>query len=215
MKRFLLCSTLLLPLPAMAADLTVKAPMVPARAPCSQTLCTGFYGGVDLLESGGSFNIVSTGINGLAQNNFAIGGHAGWEFFNGKWFFAAEAGGDYGLAQKGTLPGGGNQGLWNAYGLAKIGYSLLPAFGIAVPADGTAPSLPGTFAIMAPYVVLGIWDRPWGAGFASGAGVQAWLAPKITLSSEFIHVDYNNANVNPIVTQQTENMIRATIDYHF
>jgi opacity protein-like surface antigen len=218
MRKMLLASTfLLMPALALAADLPVKAPV--AAAPityCTLTSCTGFYAGGDLLESGGSFNVIGTGISGLASNDLALGGHAGYELWNGKWYLAAEGGADYGIVQKGLIPGGGNSALWDVYGLVKIGYSLASVFG-ATPAAGSTPTLPQslTSALLAPYIILGVWDRPWGAGFASGAGVQALLATNWTLSVDYINVNYNNASVNPIVNQQSENIIRGAVDYHF
>lgn len=206
--------------PAHAADLKlpVKAAPIPFvnATPCTLQSCSGFYVGGDLLESGGNFDVIGTGLSGLAQNNLAMGGHAGYEFWNGKWFAAFEGGADYGVVQNGALPGGGNHGLWDVYGLGKLGYDFSGIFGAGT--NGTAtPTLPQSIAnaLMSPYVILGVWDRPWGAGLASGAGVQALLATNWTLSVDYIHVNYNNANVNAIVSEQTENLVRASVDYHF
>lgn len=219
MKRLLLATTLLWPIGAGAADL--KLPQFPIKAPaatvqCTLTTCTGFYLGADIIQDGQNFNVISTGLQGLAQNDLGFGGHAGYELWNGKWFFAAEAGGDYSVSRAGALPGSGNRGLWDVYGLGKVGYSLSQVFG-AAQSGQASPTLPASLAsaLMTPYVILGVWDRPWGAGFASGAGVQALLANNWTLSVDYIHVDYNNANVNPIVSEQTENILKASVDYHF
>lgn len=203
---------------AWAADLPTKAPTsVPyLTQQCTIQSCSGLYVGADILESGSSFNLVSTGLSGIAQNDFAMGGHAGYQFWNGQWFAAVEGGGDYGIVQNGQIPGGGNSGLWDAYGLTKLGYSLSSIFGAAATSTAT-PTLPQQLmsSLMSPYVILGVWDRPWGAGFASGAGVEALLANNWTLDVDYIYVAYNNANVNPNVNQQSENIVRGTIDYHF
>lgn len=218
MKRALLLSTALLwPLAAHAADIAVKAPAASQPAVyCTLQSCSGIYGGLDILETGGSFNVVSTGLQGLAQNDFAMGGHLGYQFWNGSWFLAGEAGADYGIVQNGQLPGGGNTGLWDAYGLAKVGYSLASVFGLSTTGQAT-PTLPTQLAnsLLAPYLIIGDWTRPWGSGFASGAGVEALIATNWTISVDYIHVDYNNANINPNVNEQTENIVKGGIDYHF
>ena len=203
------------PLPAPAPATTAPATTAPV-AYCTQTACTGLYGGLDLLESGGSFNVAATGLSGLAQSNFAMGGHLGAEYWNGNLFAAVEGGVDYGLAQKGAIPGGGNQGLYDTYGLVKLGWSLASVFGFASTGTST-PTLPSSLAnaLIAPYAIIGIWDRPWGAGLATGAGVQALVANNWTISIDDIYVNYNNANINAIASEQSENIVRATLDYHF
>jgi opacity protein-like surface antigen len=209
----------LLSTPAVAADLPpimTKAPAVAAPvAYCTLTYCSGFYVGGELLESGGNFNIAATGLSGLADNNFAMGGHVGYQYWNGKIFAAAEGGGDYGLIEKGQLPGGGNQGLWDAYFLGKVGYSIADLF---TNTSGTAtPSLPTSLAnaLIAPYVAVGVWCRPWGCGTAVGPGVEGLVATNWTLSVDWLYVSYNNASINPIVSQQSESLVRASLDYHF
>jgi len=199
----------LLAAPAFAADvLPTKAP--PAAPSCTLQQCSGFYAGINIGESGSNFS------GGTSANQFALGGNAGYQFWNGQWFIAAEFDALYGLTQNGTVPGGGNSALWGIGGLAKIGYSLSSVFGAAANASAQ-PVLPSSLqnALIAPYAILGIWDRPWGAGFVSGAGVEALLANNWTFHVDYLHVNYNNAAVNVNVNQQTEDLILAGIDYHF
>lgn len=199
---------------AYAADLALKAtPPVPY---CTNTSCTGFYGGLTIAESGGSFNVISTGLQGVASNNLNIGGDAGYELYNGVWYLAAEVDGVYGVVANGTLPGMGNTNQWGFGALGKIGYSLASLFtGGATPAN--PPVLPASLAqnVISPYIILGVWDRPWGAGFASGVGIQALLLQNWTLSVDYLHVNYNNVTVNPNLNQQTEDMVMAHVDRHF
>jgi opacity protein-like surface antigen len=222
MKKLLLTLSLALTFPAVAASAAdlppvYKAPAVAAPvAYCTLTYCSGLYVGGELLESGGNFNVAATGLSGLADNNFAMGGHVGYQYWNGKIFAAVEGGGDYGLIQKGAIPGGGNQGLWDAYAIGKLGYSLADLFNATT--SGTAtPTLPTSIAnaLIAPYVAVGIWCRPWGCGTAVGPGVEGLVATNWTLSVDWLYVSYNNAAVNPIVSQQSESLIRASLDYHF
>jgi hypothetical protein len=227
MRRMLFSFPMLavLAVPAHAADLSV-APLYKAApaSTCTVTSCNGFYLGLDIQEQGGQFNLLSNGLGGIAQNDFAMGIQAGAELYNGQWRLGFEVGGDYGLQQVGTLPGNGNQKLWSADQLACIGYTLAPLFGGTVTPATTstgAPVTPAAFpmalanALMSPCVLVGAWERPWGVGFAAGARASALIAKGWTFDMDAIHVNYNNANVNPIVSEQMENIVRAGINYHF
>lgn len=199
---------------AQAADLALKAAPLAAVPYCTLQSCTGFYGGFTTAESGGSFNVISSGLGGIASNNLNMGGDIGYEIWNGTYFLAAELDAVYGVVANGNLPGGGNTNQWGFGALGKVGYNLSSLFGTS---SASPPSLPAslTSAVISPYIILGVWDRPWGAGFASGAGVQALLAANWTLSADYIHVNYNNANINPNLSQQTEDMVKVSIDRHF
>ncbi len=198
---------------AQAADLVAKAPLAPISY-CTNASCTGFYGGFAVAESGGSFNVISTGLGGIAANNINIGGDVGYELYNGVWYLAGELVGVYGVVANGSLPGGGNTNTWGLGGLVKVGYSLASLFGGST---ASSPTLPASLAqnVISPYVILGVWDRPWGAGFASGVGIQALLFKNWTLSMDYIHVNYNNASINPNLNEQTEDMVMAHVDRHF
>ena len=216
MRNLLLAGTALMALilPAAAADIVYKAPPAPAVPYCTLNSCSGIYGGLTVAESGGSFNVISSGLGGIASNNLNIGGDIGYELWNGTYFLAAELDAVYGVVANGNLPGGGNTNQWGIGALGKVGYSLGSLFSTSTT---TPPSLPTslTNAVISPYVILGIWDRPWGAGFASGAGVQALLAANWTLSADYVHVNYNNASINPNLDQQTEDMVMVHVDRHF
>ena len=173
---------------AHAADMAIKAPALQPVPYCTLQSCTGLYGGFTVAESGGSFNVISSGLGGIASNNLNMGGDIGYEIWNGTYFLAAELDAVYGVVANGNLPGGGNTNQWGFGALGKVGYNLSS---------------------------LCVWDRPWGAGFASGAGVQALLAANWTLSADYIHVNYNNANINPNLSQQTEDMVKVSVDRHF
>jgi opacity protein-like surface antigen len=199
---------------ASAADMAVKAvPLAPVPY-CTLNSCTGLYGGFAVAESGGSFNVISSGLGGIASNNINLGGDIGYELWNGTYFLAAELDAVYGVVANGSLPGGGNTNQWGFGALGKVGYTISSLFGTS---SASPPTLPTslTNAVISPYIILGIWDRPWGAGFASGAGIQALLAANWTLSADYIHVNYNNAAINSNLNQQTEDMVMAHIDRHF
>lgn len=213
MRKLLLATALFWPACASAADL---APVVGKAQPipginCSIQGCA--YIGAGLSESGGSFNVISTGVNGLADNNLNLFVEGGYDYFSGNIYLGANALFEYGLVSNGTIPGGGNSSLWGGGAWAKIGYNVANALGIT-PSTAKNP-LTSLFATTTPYVDLGIWDRPWGSGFASGGGAMGWLTPQVSLHVDYIHVNYNNASVNPNVNEQTEDMVLGGLDYHF
>ena len=126
MKKIILAAIAsMLAVPALAADMAVKAPPVVPAPTCSLTSCTGFFIGGIVDESGGNFNLVATGLGGIAQNQFATGLRAGWEYWDTKWYARAEIIGMYGIAQNGNLPGQGNSALWSVGALVKLGYNFL------------------------------------------------------------------------------------------
>src|ERR1051326_135142 len=223
---------------ARAADLGTnplvgKAPIV--VQPACQTIseCTGIYAGFNFQQQGGNFTLLSNGLGGIAQNDFAAGGQAGYEFYNGQWRLGGEVGFDYGLAPSGTLPGGGNHGLWSADALVCVGYSLAPLFGGNATGSGSggrsasitawrrAARYPAA-AIMAcgrrpPWCASAIGSLPLSAATRPGGGAlpSALIAKGGTLDADALHINYNNANVNATLAEQTENLARFGINYHF
>jgi opacity protein-like surface antigen len=214
-------ATLLLSSTAFAADVAplVKAPpkvqvTTVVAVPCTNTYCVAPYFGVGIGESGGSFNVISTGVNGLASNNLNMLAEFGYDYWNGTTYLGVNLMGEYGVQSDGIVPGGGNSALWGAGQWAKLGYNVAAALGITAPTSGT-PSLAGVVANSTPYLNVGVFERPWGVGFLSGAGVQGWLSNNWTIHVDYLFVDYNNANVNPNVKEQSESMVLGGVDYHF
>lgn len=207
----LLSIALLWPACASAADLAaLKAPAVPVPFSCTNGCA---YVGAGIGESGGSFNIVSTGVQGLTDNNLNIFGEAGYDWFSGNIYLGANVMAEYGVVQNGIIPGGGNSSLWGAGAWAKIGYNVASVLGLTPP-TATNP-LSSLLATTTPYIDLGIWDRPWGSGFLSGAGAMGWISSTTSLHVDYLHVNFNNAAVNSNVNQQTEDMVIGGVDYHF
>jgi hypothetical protein len=223
MRKALLLATALavVAFPAFAADaapkknavIVYKAPAAPAPLPCTSTYCVGPYLGAGVSESGGSFDIPSLGLSGLASNNVNMFVEGGYDYLSGNFYAGINGLASYGLSANGTLPGGGNSALWGVGGWVKLGYNVALAFGITPPTSG--PSLAGLVASTVPYVNLGIWDRPWGDGFLTGVGAEGWLQNNISIHVDWNHVNFNNANINPIAKNQTEDMVLGGLDYHF
>jgi hypothetical protein len=208
---------------ALAADLsTLKAPAlapVPylSGAGCSFTAgCNAPYVGGGIAEAGGSFNVISTGVGGLTDNNLNLFGEAGWDYWNpsSNIYFGVNAMAEYGVIQNGALPGGGNSELWGAGAWAKIGYHVYAALSGTTPTT-TTNGLSSLLASTVPYVDLGVFCRPWGCGFLSGAGAVGWISANTSLHVDYLHVNYNNALVNANLNQQTEDMVLGGLDYHF
>ena len=208
------------PAAAQAANLApapAPAAAAPAPDPCTQANCSGWYVGANLVNDGANFDVIGSGLSGLASNGLMFGGQFGAQFWNGQWFAALEGDTEYAL----TLNAPSNTGLGtkNSYAIGaqvKLGYSLAQLFGAAT-SGNAAPSLPAQLqnALISPYIAVGVWDRPWGAGLATGAGVQALLAQNWTLDAEYLHVNYNNAAINANVSEQTENLFLLGVSRHF
>lgn len=224
MWKLLLAGTALL---ALGVSVQAQTVPLPAKAPiagtttttsvCSFTAgCNLPYIGGGLSESGGSFDVISTGLSGLAENNLNLFGEAGWDYWNPTTniYVGGEAMFEYGIEANGTLPGGGTSELWGTGVWGRLGYGIAQAYGIAAPTSGT-PSLSGIVASTVPYVDLGYFARPWGGGFLTGAGVMGWIAPNVSVHIDYLYVDYNNASINPNVSEQSEQMVLGGFDYHF
>lgn len=214
------------PFPATAADITtapiVKAPAY-TRVPCTISSCTGWFIGGSLGNTGGNFNVIGTGLNGIAQNGLSLGVLGGYEFWNGQWYAALLADADYDAslnANVGGIPETFKQ-RWTYGGKVRLGYSLASAFGLATTGQ-SAPTLPQQFlnSLMTPYVTVGESYRHGQPALVSGVGVEALLATNYTLDVEYLNYAYNQGGTSGTVagiptSQTTENAIRMTIARHF
>lgn len=122
--------------PALAADLPAKA-QASTAAPitCSTTQCSGAYAGFDLEGAGP----IATGQADLT-NGAGIGGHVGYQVWNGSLYAAIEVGamGYFGASTFTPAPGLTiGPGNWSATYVAKIGYGLQGFFNTG---NVTAPS---------------------------------------------------------------------------
>jgi hypothetical protein len=224
---FLVAILLGLASPSSAADVSpmaVKAPVYTRSTPCTVTSCTGFFVGANIANAGGNFDIVGTGLTGLAQNGLGIGGQVGYEFWNGQWYAAilADLDTDMSLNAQTTVGVPTNFRDRLTYGVkARLGYSLASAFGAAT-TGSAAPTLPQQFlaSLMTPYIVVGEEWRHSQPALVSGAGVEALLATNVTLNADILHYSYNqggtSGNVAGIPTAQTgDNEFRLSINRHF
>lgn len=230
MKRFigLLAATALCG-PALAADLKpvfLKAP--PASAGCTITSCIGLFVGGSIVQAGGSLDVIGTGVTGLAQNGFGMGGQAGYEFFSNKFYFAGMIHAEQDLSLN-AVPGTNFTDRTTFGGCARVGYSLAGLLGASTTGNiGAAPALPQELlsSLMTPYLNVCEDKRHNQPAVATGAGVEALLAANAlgksawTLNVDYLHYNYNQGGtagtmgVLPI-TQTTDNVIKASLNYHF
>ncbi|HEX4041776.1 MAG TPA: hypothetical protein VHY10_08760 [Xanthobacteraceae bacterium] len=200
------------------AQTVTKAPPATATSAvdCVLTLCEGPYIGANIVNAGANFDVIGQGLTGLASNGIMGGLHAGYEFWNDQLFAAIEADVEYDVTTNNGGVGTGLSGQYALGGQVKLGYTLAQLFGAA--ASGQAvPTLPQQLlsSLISPYIAVGVWDRPWGAGLLTGAGVQALIAQNWTLDAEYFHVNYNNAQVNPNTSEQSENDFMLALSRHF
>jgi hypothetical protein len=199
----------LAPQNSYATDVIAKTP---AKTPecASQVMCSGFYGYIGVGGNGSNADIVGSGLSGSIFANgteFVAGG--GYQYWNGKWFIAAEAGGGW------NVPAGGQAVAIRDRGQAeivmKLGYGLQGLF--------STPAAPTTFSslvnnVVSPYGIVGVRFRYDREGTIGGAGIQYYLGPQNTISAEYRHVNYNSASVSATTTVNTDNWVGLRFEHH-
>jgi len=226
--RRLIFAAALLATPAYAADVNAQtAPATPTKAPytapapCTVSSCSGFYIGGNIAGSGSSLDVLNEGIgNSLLSGGGAFGADVGYRFWNGTYYFGAEVFGDYSELSLG--PGLGYQSSYLFGEVAKFGLAFPGLFGQsgAASTTGSQSPVPVTVpaglasALIAPYLQVGGVERPWGVGWAVGAGAEFVLAAHWNLDLSYLNVQYNNATINPIVSEQSENIFKISLNYH-
>jgi opacity protein-like surface antigen len=213
---------------AHAADMPVKAitmsPPVPA---CSLLACSGWYIGGNLIGTGSNLDILGGGLsNSVFAGGGAVGVDAGAQLWNGRFFAAFESFADYETVNnvQVTAPGmptNGNR--WMIGAVGKFGVGLSGLFG-GVPTAAATPSqspvpitIPASIAnaLLSPCVAIGEVWRPWGSGWATGAGADFILSQNWNLDLMYLHVIYGSAVVNPGEVQKTDNLIKTALHYKF
>ncbi len=217
--------------PAFAADLRpvlTKAP--PAPVGCTVTNCIGLFIGGSIVQAGGSLDVLGTGITGLAQNGFAMGGQGGYEFFSNKFYFAGLAHVESDMALN-AAPGTSFTNRLDYGVCARVGYQLSGLLGASTAGTtGAAPTLPQELlsSLMTPYVNVCEDKKHNQPAIVTGAGIEALLAADAagrsawTLNVDYLHYNFNQGGAAGVmeptalpVTQTTDNVIKASLNYHF
>lgn len=211
MRKFIVAAALMtLATPAGAADIA-KA-QAAAAVTCTTATCSGWYVGGQIEGAGP----IATGQADLT-NGAGLGGHVGYQLWNGSWFAAFEVGATgYFGASTFTAANGSTvtPGQWSADYLAKAGYGLQ---GLLSTSTATTPSQ-GLFSnlnasLISPYAVVGGRTRQFGTGFVSGAGIEYTVGNGWNIDLEYLHVNYN-ATVGP-VNLGSENVVKVGINRMF
>lgn len=217
MKKALLALLLLSPGGAMAADLAIPTKSVAWGSPCvvSPLSCTGFYAGAFIGGVATNIDIIGGGLNNsLFAGGEIPGVNVGWQYASGNYYFAVEAGIGDQFSTGGTVNGvTGNQNGFFGYQDVQAGLALAGLLGTQTPVP-----IPTGLAsqVIAPYVSLGIVERPWGEGASAGAGVKIDLTQHMMLDLKYRYINYNGAAQNNGNAQfQSENVITIGAEYKF
>jgi len=192
---------------AIAADLPMASPpTAPAyyKAAPLPFSWTGIYLGVN---GGGDFGTVTPGaaLGGAAFNTtgFHIGGTLGGNYQMGSFVIGLEGDGDYNSLNT-TIPGGGtftSQWLATVRGRAGWAWDRILFFGTGG-------------AAFAPAAVTGLNSITM-TGWTAGGGIEYAFTPNWTAKAEYLYVDFPSPSFTAGSFKDTENVIRAGINYKF
>lgn len=215
MRKIILATTLLTS-PAFATDFPTKALPVVA---CTVTACTGVYFGGHVEGSGSNADILGSGINSsIFANGAGLGGHVGYQLWNGNFFGAFEVGGTYYTGTVPNLDPTFTDKRWAFDYLFKGGIGLQGFFnsGPATGSQGPANVIQSlSAALISPYFIVGGRTRSFGTGLVAGAGAQYTLGGGWNAFAEYLHVNYNETVGTLQTSIGSENVVRAGINRMF
>jgi hypothetical protein len=228
MKRLLFASTAALAIagitPAIGADLPAK-PAVKVRtlAPvaCTITNCSGFYVGGHIEGVGSNADILGSGINGsIFASGAGLGGHVGYQVWNGNFFAAGEVGATGYTGGTSIISTVANiNPSWSVDYLAKFGYGLQGLFNSAPsPSQGPVSIIQSLNAsLISPYFLVGGRTRNFGTGLVTGGGAQYAIGGGWNAFAEYLHVNYEQTVTGGLapVSIGTENVVRAGVNLMF
>lgn len=204
---------------AYAADLKPILKASSARASvntgCTIVSCVGVFVGGSIANDGGNFDIVGTGLQGVA-NNQSLGGQAGVEYFRNSIYAAGLIHVNYDMALNAAGSGITDKLSYGVCG--RLGYSLASFFGAGATGQAT-PTLPAALAnaLMTPYVNICEDRRHGQPAIGTGAGLEALLSQYWTVNADYLHYSFNQGGSTggPLpVTQKDENAVMFSVNYH-
>lgn len=225
-KRSLLLAVLaagaVVAMPARAADLVTKAPVLAFANPCTvgtpstPLSCSGFYIGGGLAGQGSNADIIGSGINGsVFAGGITPTIDAGYQYVTGNWLFGAELDTGYSVKTGATVNGVGNTS-FNGFRVTetfKVGSNLAGLLGVQTPI--TVPASLSN-AVLGLYAHVGAtqWQLPgaWAGGNTSGAGVLFDIGPRIFGDLRYTYTNFNGAKAGG-VTIQNDQSILAMINF--
>jgi hypothetical protein len=157
-----------------------------------------------------------------------MGGQVGYEFFSNQFYFAGLAHVEQDLSLNAAIGTSFTNKLTYG-GCARVGYSLAGILGASTTGNASgSPVLPTALlqSLMTPYVNICEDKRHNQPAVATGAGVEALLAANAlgrsawTLNVDYLHYNYNQGGTAGTmaglpVAQTSDNVIKASINYHF
>lgn len=218
MKKIILALSLLIAgFSAANAQIVTKSAVVSSACVVSPLSCTGFYVGAGLGGVATNFDLVGSGIS----NSVFAGGaipffNAGWQYAAGSMYFAVEAGiGDQFSTNASVNGVSGNQNGVFGFQEVQAGLSLAGLLDITTTPIVSVPTALSN-RVIAPYLHLGIAERPWGNGVESGAGVKFDLTSHVMLDIKYTYVDYTGGAANNGPAHfNAENIVSIGAEYKF
>lgn len=212
MKRILFVGAFALALggQALAADIppppapAPKAPSAyfPAPPPFSWT---GIYVGIN---GGYDFGSVSTPGGSFNANGFLVGGTLGGNYQFGNFVVGLEGDFDYNSAS-GTSPFGNSfnsRWLSTVRGRAGFAWDRFLVFG-----TGGAAFAPENISAVAGFA----GGSTTAIGWTAGGGIEYAFTPNWTAKAEYLYVSLPNWSIAGIGFSNTENVVRAGVNYKF
>ncbi len=181
--------------PALAADMAVKAIPFASATPCTAGSCSGWYAGFGVMGDGSNADIIGSGVNGSV---FAGGGaikvQGGYQLWNGAFFAAIEGalGYEFTTATSANLPVVNNHGSkFVGMELVKLGYNFFPNAGSALTTPSQSPiplTVPANLlASTTPFFVFGGLQRRGISEWVNGAGVETVIAAGWTSEAKYLY----------------------------
>lgn len=201
---------------AFAADMPPKKIVLKTANVCTALDCTGLYVGFNFAGTITNANVIGNGINGsLNGGGSSFGIDAGYQFWNGTWFFGPEVVADFTVAGTSAMPGY-SPPKWFTGEFIKVGAPLSTFFGPQTPVSTNGLPALLVNSIMSPYILVGSVQRTWGAGIAAGAGLTFNITNNWFADFKYVNVQYTGGNtVQPGTTVPQENLALMSIDYKF
>jgi opacity protein-like surface antigen len=213
MKKLLIVLMFLAaPAVANAQVIVAKAPVTPSN-PCTPTSCTGAYVGGFIAGNGTNADIVGSGLSGSVFAGGGIpGGVVGYQFANGTYFLAGEAGMGWQVNVGGSVNGlATNETGYLAYEGVKVGGQIAGLLGTQ--ASTTIPTALVS-RLISPYVIVGAVERPFANGWMTGAGATFDLSNTLFLDIGYKYINYGAATAGNLQFN-SENLVTVGFNYKF
>lgn len=200
--------------PAVAADLPVKAAVVPAPVGCTVTYCVGWIVGADISGIATNVNVFGNGLNGsLNAGGTELGLHGGYRAYNGAIYLGATAGCAYDVSAGTSALGMGFSDRVSCTEIFRVGGSIGALLGqqsFAFPA-----ALQPYF--MSFYGLAGGKQKMGSTAVVGGAGAEFVISKKATLRLEYQNAQWGNGGATDTagIAIPSENLFLIAVDYNF